>query len=206
MVYLALTKMRRIECDGYIFPEDYYDIPGVNDFQDLKAVKEYSLKKLECFRGEKVDVCLNGGMTVEILAMIQAAAELKIELILWHYDREKEDYVDQKVNWKPVHVSDEDKEPVATVVLCKGRHWSQREKAIFDTIPAERIFDFKWQEEQADQCLRDFKGRRIAIYVSGLTSAAVSVLNAAWREQISVTWLHYDYDREDYFPQCMDGV
>ncbi len=204
MVYLALTEMRRIACDGYIFPEDYYDIPGVEDFQDLKAVKQYSLKKLERYRGEKVDVCLNGGMTVEILTMIQAAAELDIELTLCHYDREKENYAGQKVCWKPVHVRAEDEESPKTVVLCKGRHWSPAEKAVFDMIPAGRLFDFLWQEEQAGKFLREFRDRKLTIYLSGLTSAAVSVLNAARREWVSVTWLHYDYDKEDYFPQYMD--
>lgn len=105
-----------------------------------------------------------------------------------------------------MHISNADEELPVTVDLCKGRHWSSAERAIFDTIPVKRMFDFQWQEEQAGEFLGSFRDKKISIYLSGLTSAVVSVLNVATRENISVTWLHYDYDSETYFPQHMDEV
>lgn len=56
----------------------------------------------------------------------------------------------------------------------------------------------------AREFLKVWRNKKIRIYLSGLTSAFVSVLNAASQENVSVVWLHYDYDTEDYFPQDMD--
>lgn len=201
---LALTERRKMECDGYLFPSDYYDIPGVEEFQDLEAVREYACEKLSPYRGEAVDLYLNGGLTIETLTAIWAARKLDISLALWHYDREKDRYVRQELKWRPVPAGRGAKEAAEAIYLCRGRHWGSEENCIFDAIPQDRIFDFQWQEEQAEEVLRDYSHKKIAVYVSGLTSAAVSVLNAAAKEQVSVLWMHHDYDREEYFPQSME--
>lgn len=204
MVRLALTELRKMNCDGYIFPADYYDIPGVECFRDLEAVKRHAFEKLKSYQAETADVYLNGGMSMETLAVIQAAARLDIRLNLWHYDREGETYVCQKLCWKPAVRGGEEKEAGEEMFLCRGRHWSPEEKSVFSVIPADKIFDFQWQEEQAGEALKGSRGKKVGICVSGLTSAMVSVLNAAAKEEVSVVCLHYDYDTEEYFPQDMD--
>ena len=75
----------------------------------------------------------------------------------------------------------------------------------FQDIPDGKHFDFQWQEQQAEASLASFRGQRAEIYLTGLKTLQVSVLNAASRLEIPVTWLHYDYDTEAYFPQNMDA-
>ena len=86
---LALTERRRMDCDGYLFPADYYEIPGVEEFQDVEAVRIHALEKLKSCEKKLVDLYLNGGLSIEVLAAIQAAARLDIRLNMWHYDCER---------------------------------------------------------------------------------------------------------------------
>lgn len=207
MAHLALTEKRRMDCDEAIFPAEYYDIPGLTDFQDLRAVRDRAFEKLKKYEGESVDVYLNGGMSIEVLAVIQAAARLDICVTLWEYDRQKKTYVRQEVRWKPAS----HRERVGTgeneaVFLCQGRHWSPKHKSVFGEIPEEKVFDFRWQEQRAGEFIKEYRGGVIKIYLSGLTAAFISVLNAAQREDVSVIWLHYNYDTEEYFEQKMDEV
>lgn len=201
---LALTERRQMDCDGYLFPAEYYDIPGLEDFQDLRTVKDYVLEKMKQYQGKAVNVYLNGGMTIETLTVIQAAARLDIQLNLQHYDFEKDAYVCQLLSWRPGARGGEREEEEEELVLCQGRHWGGEKRAVFQVIPADKLFDFHWQEEQAGEVLKTWSGKKLKICVSGLTSAAVSVMNAAARVGVSVVWLHYDYDTEEYFPQDMD--
>lgn len=205
MARLALTEKRRIDCDGYIFPAEYYDIPGLEDFQDLRSVKDMAFGKLKEYGGQHIDIYLNGGMSIEILAVIQAAAKLDIHIALWEYDCQEKIYVRQEIRWKPAdHRGQTGREKGEAVFLCQGRHWNPKQKSVFGLIPAEKIFDFKWQEQQAEEFLEEYRGGAIKIYLSGLTAACISVLNAAYKKDVSVTWLHYNYDMEEYFEQNME--
>ena len=66
------------------------------------------------------------------------------------------------------------------------------------------MFDFSWQEEQAEKVLKTVKQKQVFVYLTGLTQMTLSVLNVAYRLGISVTFLHYDFDTEEYFQQRMD--
>ncbi len=201
---LALTERRRMDCDGYLFPADYYEIPDVEEFQDIEAVRNHAFEKLKSYEKEPVDLYLNGGLSVEVLVAIQAAARLDIRLNMWHYDCEREIYFCQPLCWKPIPGGNEKETTEEEIVLCQGRHWGAEKKSVFPEIPAEKLFDFQWQEKKAREFLKVWRNQKIRIYLSGLTSAFVSVLNAASQENVSIVWLHYDYDTEDYFPQDMD--
>ena len=207
MACLALTEKRRIPCDGYIFPSEYYEIPGILHFQDLEAVRNYAFEKLKKYQGEPIDIYLNGGMSIEVLTVIQAAVKLDIKISLYHYNREKEKYICQEVLWRPVNddrgntIKEADQEAVS---LCQGRHWGTERKSIFSIISDEQLFDFQWQELQAEKFLQNYEGKTAVIYLSGLTAAFVSVLNAAVKINVSIIWLHYDHDTEEYFAQNMD--
>lgn len=203
---LALTERRRMDCDGYLFPADYYEIPGVEEFQNVEAVRNHAFEKLKSCEKGLVDLYLNGGLSVEVLAVIQAAARLDIRLNMWHYDCEREIYFCQPLRWKPVSHGDEMEKAEEEIVLCQGRHWGREKKSVFAEIPVDKLFDFQWQEERAREFLKVWRNKKIRIYLSGLTSAFVSVLNAASQENVSIVWLHYDYDTEDYFPQDMDKI
>ena len=62
---LALTERRKMDCDGYLFPADYYEIPGVEEFQNVEAVRNHAFEKLKSCEKGLVDLYLNGGLSVE---------------------------------------------------------------------------------------------------------------------------------------------
>ena len=204
MAKLALTNRRKMDVDGYIFPEDYYDIPELTGFQDVGAVERYAERKLSNHAGQEVDLYLNGGMSIEMLACVKASAKLAISLNVVHYDNLGDRYVVQPIRWRPQAVrSDRDRAPAEILGLCKRRHADLPGKKIFDTIPDELIFDFSWLDKKAKEVLGEYSGKNVAVYLSGLTSAYLSVLNVASDLGVGVTCFHYDYNTEDYFPQVM---
>lgn len=201
MVKLALTERRRLECDAYIFPEEYYDIPGVEEFSDLEVVKSYVRKKLEPYAAQSAAIYLNGGLSIELLSCLQIAAELDMNIVVLHYDKNTNQYVPQEVTWKPVEA--ENCKEADYLTLCAGRHPKVTEEYIFAEVTEDQVLDFTWQAQQAEQVLSRCKDKHVVIYLTGLTSLYISVLNAAARLGIAITFLHYNYDTEEYFPQEM---
>ena len=79
-IKIALTEKRKTECDISIFPKEYYDISELCGFQDIHAVRNHAYRVLEPYTGQQVDIILNGGMSIEILCVVQVAAKLNITL------------------------------------------------------------------------------------------------------------------------------
>lgn len=201
MKKIALTMLRRMECDGYIFPADYYEIPGVKKFTDIEYARAYAAEQLSSYAGETIDLYVNGGLSIELLVVLQEAARLEITLTAFHFDRGTGEYVPQPVNWHPVGEQEETAAPELT--LCKGRHPGMPENVVFPPVAQEQIFDYAWQEEQAMSVLKAYAGGSAAVYLSGLTPLYLTVLNVAARLNISITFYHYNFDEENYFPQKM---
>ena len=142
MVNLALTTMRKVACEKYIFPDDYFDIPGIKDFEDLETVRTYVVGQMEEYAGENVEIYLNGGMAIEILSVLQAADKLNISMDILHYNKTEGIYIPQKVSWRSRKETDE--RECVMLDLCKGRHGNQGERAVFDMVPEEKLFDFEF--------------------------------------------------------------
>ncbi len=43
---IALSRYRKIECDDYLFPSDLYEIDGVGEYSDLKAMQKFAVNRL----------------------------------------------------------------------------------------------------------------------------------------------------------------
>ncbi len=200
---ISLVKKNSLESfDSGIFPEEYYDIPGVCEYRDIESVKNYACDKLQIYRNQPVELYINGGMAIELLAALQAAAILEMEITVCHRDFDTGVYYQQPVTWRPGDCAVSASETL--FALCNGRHVTAAKKFVFEKVPTERLFDFKWQEETAMQTLSPYRHKSIKIYLTGLKPLCISTLNVAYRLGISVIWLHYDCDREEYFSQRMD--
>ena len=203
-IRVALTDRNSLPGADPIFPANYYDIPGLSGFQDTAAADRWALRQLAGAAGRKADLYINGGPAPELLSALRAMEALSIEVRVFHWDSSREKYVPQPFCWHPAQASGE---PPVRLTLCRNRHGQQEGRAIFDfdSLPDEKHFDFRWQEQQAEASLAPCRGQRVEITLTGLKSLQVSVLNTAYRLGIPVTWLHYDIDTEAYFPQNMDA-
>lgn len=202
IIQLALSEKRKMQCESYIFPENYFDISGVEEFGDFNAVKVYAVEKMSPYANQNVDIYVNSGMSVLALAALQAGISLNTHLRMLNYDCSRKIYLPQTVKWKPL-MRKKEKEPFS-IALCQRRHKGMPEEAIFEPLNDEQLFDYLWQEEEAKKKLASWSQGEIYVYLSGLTQLSVSVLNAAYSLGISVTFFHYDHDNEDYLPQKMD--
>lgn len=199
VIQLGLADNGRGRYSSYVFPAEYYDIPGLADFQDIHSVQTHAVKELEPYRNMPVEIYVNSGMTIELLAVIWAADRLNISLRVMHYDRSRGIYIPQQVTWKRSKFPASEQE---AYILCKGRHNGMKGKPLFEPLSEEKMFDFIWQQEHAKKVLSEGKRRTICLYISGLTSLCVSVLNAAHELDLPVVAFHYNYDTEEYFPQA----
>lgn len=201
-IQLTLSAKRKIPGLEAVFPSDYFEIPELQNFEDLQAVSNYAILKLKQFRGQAIDVFVNAGLMMESFAILKAASVHHIQLRMFHYDSAHDCYVPQEVKWKDFSV--EGKLTKKSFALCGNRHLGLPEQSVFETISNDRLFDYSWQEEHAKQILEKYAPCCVDIYLTGLTSLGISALNAAYSLGIPVTVYHYNYDTEAYFPQTMN--
>jgi hypothetical protein len=202
-IKLGLSSRRKILCDSYIFPDDYYDIPNVSQFEDLPAARQYATLQMKPYRNQDVDIYVNAGLSMELLLALQVAVKLNMNLRIMYYNLNKQIYIPQNVIWKSSISNCEYNNIYETFVLCLGRHNIDK-PPLFKQISENEIFDFSLQENLAYSILSKCIGDNIQIYVTGLTQLMISTLNAAFKAQKKITFLHYNYDTEDYFPQIMN--
>ena len=200
MIQIALTE-RLKGLYPTIYPEDFKDSMVIKGFQDLIGFKKVALEKMKPYAGECVEVLRCGGIAQELLAVIVAADELHINLSIGLMNTETGIYYPQKVTWKKGKGK---KKPDQYFLLCGGRHENVCEKHIFEPIADDKRFDFEWIEKNAEDNLEAYRGQTVGVYLTGLSTLAISTLNAAEKLGISLIFYHYDRDEEEYFPQYVD--
>lgn len=89
----------------------------------------------------------------------------------------------------------------ASLSLCEGRHAipQAEDGSIFgNTI---NPLEPQGLQAEAESKLRELDIKSLDLYVTGLTVALVSVLNACRELEIEVTLYHYDRESDNYYPQ-----
>lgn len=201
---IALTELRLINEDClYLYPVDLYDIEGIKSYDDLKTLRQYTEKCLKPYREQKADIYINAGVLTEKLMAIQVADEYNMDVSVWHRNNMDGIYSPQQLRKKEERSLTISGETVERC-LCKGRHGDITVPAIFQQIPEERILDFEWMQQRADEELKMIRGKHLKLYATGLTQLLVSVWNAARKYGIGLEVLHYNADTEQYFSQKLN--
>lgn len=89
----------------------------------------------------------------------------------------------------------------ASMALCEGRHAipQAEDGAIFGhTI---NPLEPQGLQAEGESKLRELDIKSLDLYVTGLTVALISVLNACRQLGIVVTLYHYDRKEDNYYPQ-----
>lgn len=89
----------------------------------------------------------------------------------------------------------------ASMALCEGRH--EIPQAVDGSIFGNTIdpLDPNGLQAEAKSKLRELDIKSLDLYVTGLTVALISVLNACRELEIEVTLYHYDRESGNYYPQ-----
>lgn len=83
--------------------------------------------------------------------------------------------------------------------LCSGRH-NIPETSDGSIFPSELDpLDISGMENTAEKAVYD--ENEIVLYVTGLSVALVSVINACRKHNIKLTLMHYNRETGDYYPQ-----
>ena len=84
--------------------------------------------------------------------------------------------------------------------LCQGRHDTPaRDGAIFENIVDVR--DITSMSETVEKKLEGIDA--LMLYVTGLTVALVEVINYCHENKVELVLMHYDKEKEDYYPQIV---
>ena len=204
MIRIGLSKIRKVECDIYLYPVNVLEIPGMKGYSDVQTLYQYTYKKLLKYSEETVELIINTKLSTEIICIVQAADGLNIKLIVFHWDKNENRYIPQEIRWKEKRIEKSTNESV-TFGLCKGRHIIPVDWYLFQKIEPDKFFDFHWMEEVVREKLQQYTGNTIGIYVTGLNALLISTLNVAADLEIQINWWHYDLKENDYFLQKMNG-
>ena len=115
----------------------------------------------------------------------------------FHAD-ECDEWLDNGGNYIPTVTVESE---TASMALCEARHEipDATDGAVFEN--SINPLDVTGLEEEATRKLEELKIKQLNLYVTGLTVALVSVLNAARKLEISVVLYHYDRETGSYYSQ-----
>ena len=89
--------------------------------------------------------------------------------------------------------------------LCKGRHSTPADKAIFSNEI--NPFDFVGMEKACKETLGHIQPCDVVeLYVTGLTPALVTVINYCLENGINLKLYHFNRDTNDYVSQWITGT
>lgn len=117
---------------------------------------------------------------------------------------EKDGYISPSLSDVYDVVGEDDLEPICWAApafqLVAGRHEMPLDMpAIFKSIPD--VIDFESMDVEAFHSLKSCKGRSVVIYVTGLTAAALAVVNTCSVLGIYPIFMHYNRTDGRYYPQ-----
>lgn len=84
--------------------------------------------------------------------------------------------------------------------LCQGRHSTPaRDGAIFENTV--NVRDITSMRRTVEKKLEGVDA--LMLYVTGLTVALVEVINFCHENKVELVLMHYDKEKEDYYPQIV---
>jgi len=83
--------------------------------------------------------------------------------------------------------------------LVKGRHVMPVTQYVFEEV--KDTMNFRSMQDEVRTKLKEVD--RLDLYVTGLTSALVEVINYCIYNNVALTLFHYDWKNEKYVPQKM---
>jgi hypothetical protein len=114
------------------------------------------------------------------------------------------DNPDNGLSCEVIHYPEPVEPQNVTFGLCAGCNCHEIPNVseyIFDYIPDKKVTDIFWMEDIAYGKLCYYVGGHLDLYVTGLKSALIAVLNECSDLEIDVTLWHYDTTAKKYFPQ-----
>lgn len=117
---------------------------------------------------------------------------------------EKDGYISPSLSDVYDVAGDDDLDPIAweapAFQLVEGRHKMPLDMpAIFESI--DNVMDFDRMENDAWHTLGSCKCRKIVVYITGLTAAALAVTSACKELCITPIFMHYNRADGRYYPQ-----
>lgn len=93
--------------------------------------------------------------------------------------------------------------------MIANRHVIGTLSFIFDDVPSDRIFDYRWQENIVREFIsknfeKDANGRHtkfLNLYCTGLQTVLASIMKVCHEEQLNLTLNHWDSVEKEYVPQ-----
>lgn len=198
---IGLSSANWLDSDETIFPSR---IELVTRFDDFDGIYDHAFMKIYGYKGKEMQLYISGGLSQELLETLRAAHDCHVSCALYHYNRETNSYwgTPQMVTWTPQKQGD--RQSKVEFCVCKSRHTKMQDiPGIFDE-EIKDTFAFDTLEEKAYQVLCAHEGEQLLLYLTGLTSAYVSILNVAARLSMPVIMKIYDRMRGDYIDLDMD--
>lgn len=190
-----------MNCTSYIYPSDIYKIEGLEGYEDLERLYQFTEEKMSSYGDSYIEVYLNGGLLIEILAVLVVSQKLDINIHLFHWNRKEGFFLEQPIEYRRTNIVKDAPTSIVEMGLCANRHSFDELKYIYEAIEENYIFDFRWLEEQAEKKIRTITGNKLRLYATGLTTALLSVVNVCIRNHICIEVMHFNMESERYFSQ-----
>lgn len=119
---------------------------------------------------------------------------------------EKDGYISPSLSDVYDVVGENDLEPICweapAFQLVEGRHKMPLDMpSIFKSI--DNVMDFSGMNTEVFHAIKNYKGREIVVYITGLTAATLAVVSVCRELGITPIFMHYNRADGRYYPQFM---
>lgn len=197
-------------CDGMdiiLLPRDIFDIEGYSseNIDDTGLIDEYIRQSLSDIQnGQAIELFINYGFTRALVSTLNIVFEKNLDCGIHIYNNDIKDYMEFGRLKKHNKIKKDVDNTFAASFQLIDRRWKKvLEKSVKPVFTGGQIdvlhmFDADYMNQVAYDVLKDYSGKKIYLYITGLKQALIACVNAARKLDIHMTLKHYNPDDESY--------
>lgn len=190
-----------------LLPKNIFDIEGYSsrNIDNTSLIDEYIRQSMSGVQnGTAIELFINYGFTRALVSTLNVIFEKKLDCGIHIYNDDIHDYMEFGRLKKYNKINKATDNTFAASFQLINRKWKKTLEAsvqpVFSggQIDVSHMFDADYMNQIAYDVLKDYAGKKVYLYITGLKQALIACVNAARELDIQMTLKHYNPDDESY--------
>lgn len=193
--------------DVILLPKNIFDIEGYSpeNIDDTRLIDEYIRQSMSDIQNNTaIELFINYGFTRALVSTLNVIFEKNLDCGIHIYNDDIHDYMEFGRLKKHKAINKEADNTFAASFQLINRSWKKAIEASVQPVftggqvDVSHMFDADYMNQTAYNVLKDYAGKKVYLYITGLKQALIACVNAARELDIQMTLKHYNPDDESY--------
>lgn len=193
--------------DIILLPKNIFDIEGYSpeNIDNTSLIDEYIRQAMsDVPNGTAIELFINYGFTRALVSTLNVVFEKNLDCGIHIYNDNLYGYMEFGKLKKHNKINKHTDNTFAASFQLVNRKWKKALEAsvqpVFtdSQVDVSHMFDADYMNQTAYNVLKDYAGKKIYLYITGLKQALIACVNAARQLDIQMTLKHYNPDDESY--------